>query len=66
MGQQGLQDLSEREKESLVNYLFGLPSKVSAKVMGISNRTVEKHLDNIRLKLNMDSLLCLRRQMFAS
>jgi LuxR family transcriptional regulator of spore coat protein len=44
--------LSEREREVLVCIARGLSSKQCALQLGIAPRTVERHVENLRNKLN--------------
>ena len=44
--------LSEREREVLQCIARGLSSKQCAQQLGISPRTVERHVENLRNKLN--------------
>jgi LuxR family transcriptional regulator of spore coat protein len=44
--------LSEREKEVLQCIASGLSSKQCALELGIAPRTVERHVENLRNKLN--------------
>lgn len=48
--------LTAREIDCLYYYVSGLSSKESAKKVGISFRTVEKHLENIKLKYQLSSV----------
>lgn len=45
--------LSKREKEVLYYISRGMSAKHSAKLMDISPRTVEKHIDNIKIKMGV-------------
>ncbi len=47
--------LSRREKEIINQIGCGKTSKEIGKFLGISNRTVEKHLENIKLKFNCNA-----------
>ena len=44
--------LSEREREVLQCIAAGLSSKQCAQELGIAPRTVERHVENLRNKLN--------------
>ena len=44
--------LSEREREVLQCIASGLSSKQCAQELGIAPRTVERHVENLRNKLN--------------
>ena len=44
--------LSDREREVLQCVARGLSSKQSAQQLGIAPRTVERHVENLRNKLN--------------
>ena len=44
--------LSEREREVLESIARGLSSKQCAQQLGIAPRTVERHVENLRNKLN--------------
>jgi LuxR family transcriptional regulator of spore coat protein len=44
--------LSEREREVLQCIAAGLSSKQCAQQLGIAPRTVERHVENLRNKLN--------------
>ncbi len=50
--QEDLIALSEREREVLQCIARGLSSKQSAQEIGIAPRTVERHVENLRNKLN--------------
>ena len=56
MNQVGQQDdfvtLSEREREVMQCIARGLSSKQCAQELGIAPRTVERHVENLRNKLN--------------
>ena len=56
VNQVGQQDdfvaLSEREREVLQCIAGGLSSKQCAQELGIAPRTVERHVENLRNKLN--------------
>ncbi len=45
--------LSNRERECLLYLLQGSTAKQTAKSIGISNRTVETHISNIKVKLGL-------------
>lgn len=45
--------LTKREKECLFYLLKGLTAKEIARVMDISNRTIETHVGNIKMKLGV-------------
>lgn len=49
----GLQELSKREKEILGHYITGQCAKSIAKKLFISPRTVEKHIENGKMKLGI-------------
>lgn len=46
--------LTRREKEVVAQLLRGYSAKESAKVLGISYRTVETHIDNIKNKFGVN------------
>ena len=50
--QQDFVTLSEREREVLECIARGLSSKQCAQELGIAPRTVERHVENLRNKLN--------------
>lgn len=52
---EGLPDLSEREREILREIAAGRPVRQIAERLGISTKTVERHRENIKTKLNLDS-----------
>jgi DNA-binding CsgD family transcriptional regulator len=45
--------LSEREQEIIDYYVKGFNSKETAKLLNVSNRTIDRHFENIRKKLNV-------------
>ena len=45
-------ELSYRQSEILFYYVRGKTSKIIARILGLSNRTVEHHIQNLKLKLN--------------
>jgi len=44
--------MSDREREVLDSVARGLSSKQCAQELGIAPRTVERHIENLRTKLN--------------
>ena len=56
-----LQELTPREREVLDLALKGNPSKMIARVLGISHRTVELHRSNLLEKLGVASIADLMR-----
>lgn len=48
--------LTAREIDCLYYYVSGLSSKESAKKVGGSYRTLDKHLENIKLKYQLSSV----------
>lgn len=47
--------LSKRQIECLYYLVKGMTAKETARIIGISHRTVECYLDNIKTKLNCSS-----------
>lgn len=56
--------LSEREAECLALLICGMNAKASAKILSLSYRTVEKHHDNIRVKMKARSQSELKEQLY--
>lgn len=50
-------DLTQREQQCLLHALKGLTAKRIAKLINISHRTVETHLENIRRKYGCSNKL---------
>lgn len=61
--EQGLQSLTEREREVLDHVLSGSTSKETARELGVSPRTVEAHRQNLLRKLGMGTVKELIRRL---
>lgn len=54
-------ELTTREKQCLLHLSKGLSARETADILNISRRTVEKHLDNVKLKFNCSKKVELMR-----
>lgn len=63
--EQLLGQLSQREQEVMERVVTGEPNKVIAIALGISDRTVEKHRENIMQKMGVRSLAALVAKVLA-
>jgi len=47
--------LTKRQQQILYHTLFGKSAKDIAKILGLSHRTIQHHLETIKTKLNVNS-----------